>query len=143
MLVNSKFIIYNQVVMSIPNIIDKIKSKFDIDKITIMYLFIIVGVGISSFGLGKLSVVSNSNKDDNSLIAKREDSIVNNNIDIGSTPATTKSTDKKMYVASKNGKMYYTVGCSGVKRIKLENQVWFNSKIDAEKSGYTLSSACK
>jgi hypothetical protein len=136
MLVNSKFIIYNQVVMSIPNIIDKIKRKIHIDKVTIMYLFIIAGVGISSFCLGRLSLNANSNSKNDTV------KIETNNQTDDEIPDVNIST-QKMYLASKNGKMYYSIGCSGAKRIKLENQVWFSSRADAEKSGYTLSSACK
>jgi hypothetical protein len=50
---------------------------------------------------------------------------------------------ERRYVASKNGKMYYSLGCSGAKRIKKENEVWFSTSLDAEKSGYTRSSTCK
>ena len=39
--------------MSITNFMHKIKDNTGIDKVTILYLCIIVGVGISSFGLGR------------------------------------------------------------------------------------------
>lgn len=143
MLVNSKFIIYNQVSMSIPNIIDKIKSKIDIDKITIMYLFVIIGVGISSFGLGRLSVMNDIIKNSNLSVIEADTSATKNNVIIINKDFSTESASKKMYVASKNGKMYYKIDCSGANRIKTENQIWFSSKTEAEKSGYTLSSTCK
>lgn len=47
------------------------------------------------------------------------------------------------YVASKNGTKYYLATCSGAKRIKDENKVWFASVEDAKASGRTLSSTCK
>ena len=146
MLASSQFINYNQVSMSIPNIFHKIKSKSLIDKSTIMYLFIIVGVGIGSFGLGRLSVV-NTDKDsvDNGI------SILSNKALLGD--ANIKENDSKLiepinnvkekrYVASKNGKMYYSPGCSGASRIKPENQIWFSTSQDAEKSGYSKSKSC-
>ena len=141
MLVSSKFIIYNQVSMSIPNLIHKIKSRTSLDKTTIMYLLIIVGVGISSFGLGRISISDGFN---NYKEIQTETKGVDENKDIANTKIPlVQTTGKKMYLASKNGKMYYSIGCSGANRIKQENQIWFSSKIDAEKSGYTLSSSCR
>lgn len=129
--------------MSIPNLIYKIKSKTNIDKVTIMYLFIIVVVGISSFGLGRISI-DNGSSENNSIDITEAKNLSKNQDENDSEILTTQiqSTEKR-YVASKNGKMYYSIGCSGAKRIKKENEVWFSSKIDAEKSGYVLSSTCK
>lgn len=132
--------------MSIPNLIYKIKSKTDLDKVTLIYLFIIVGVGISSFGLGRISISNNSKKSSDSDIGiiTTENLLKNKtttNNEIFSTE-TTQSTEKR-YVASKNGKMYYSIGCSGAGRIKKENEIWFNTSEDAEKSGYIMSSTCK
>lgn len=47
------------------------------------------------------------------------------------------------YVASKTGKKYYLPSCSGAKRIKEENKVWFDTKAAAEAAGYTAASTCK
>lgn len=47
-----------------------------------------------------------------------------------------------MYLASKNGTKYYLPSCSGAKRIKDENKVWFATKADAEASGRTPASNC-
>ncbi len=47
------------------------------------------------------------------------------------------------YVASKNGTKYYLATCSGAKRIKDENKVWFASVEDAKASGRTAASNCK
>jgi len=44
------------------------------------------------------------------------------------------------FVGSKNGTKYYTPGCSGTKRIKPENYIWFNSADDAQLQGYTKGS---
>jgi len=144
MLAISQFIIYNQVSMSIPNLFHKIKSKINIEKITIIYMFIIVGVGIGSFGLGRLSIDNNLNNTDNIPLKEVKSlylskNLINNDI----LPPVSLVGAEKRYVASKNGKMYYSVGCSGAKRINPENEVWFSTALDAEKSGFTLASACK
>ena len=130
--------------MSITNLIHKIKSNTYLDKTTIVYLFVIIGVGIGSFGLGRISVDNGLDINMNELdisTAKalyQEDSISDDNV-LGVQPSSL----EKRYVASKNGKMYYSIGCGGASRIKPENEVWFSSKEDAEKSGYALSTTCK
>ena len=133
--------------MSIPEIIDKIKSKTGIDKTTILYLFIIVGVGIGSFCLGKISQQRNFPDVDN--IIKTQDIVQNSSIPVQnvnsniSSQATQINPVEKRYIASKNGKMFYTLNCGGAKRIKPENAIWFATREDAEKSGFTFSSMCK
>lgn len=130
--------------MSIPNLIHKIKSKIGIDKSTILFLFIIVGVGISSFGLGRLSVPNNVNAKNDIVIADSGNLLENRNVKDNEILAIeTIQSGEKRYVASKNGKMYYSLGCGGANRIKKENEVWFSTKEDAEKSGFTMSSTCK
>lgn len=131
--------------MSITNFINKIKSRIDIDKSTFLFLFIIIGVGISSFALGRLSL----DKNFSSKIELQASGINPNTIltdqdknDSNHTLNDEKSKEKR-YVASKNGKIYYPIGCTSAKRIKPENEVWFSSESDALKSGYTKSSMCK
>ncbi len=129
--------------MSIHNIFHKIKSRVGLDNITIVYLFVIIGVGIGSFAMGRLSVSDIYNRSENMAQVKQEsfvESVEENNVDIS---ITEEMQLEKRYVASKNGKMYYPLGCSGAKRIKKENEVWFSTTEEAEKSGYTKSSTCK
>jgi hypothetical protein len=47
------------------------------------------------------------------------------------------------YMASKSGSKYYLPSCSGAKRIKEENEVWFKTKEEAEKAGYGPAAGCK
>jgi hypothetical protein len=53
-----------------------------------------------------------------------------------------KSVEKGSIVASKSGKKYYFPWCSGVKRIKMENRIYFDTELDAQNKGLTLSSTC-
>lgn len=46
---------------------------------------------------------------------------------------------KGLFVASKSGKKYYWPWSSWAKRIKTENQVWFNSEKEAMAAGYSKS----
>jgi hypothetical protein len=132
--------------MSIPDIFDKIKQNTGIDKVTVLYLFIIIGVGIASFGLGRLSLDNKFDPKGNNnwIISEKENVLENQNVDNSNVlTASSIQSGEKRYVASKNGKMYYSLGCSGAKRIKPENEIWFSTKEDAEKSGFTFSSTCK
>ncbi len=133
--------------MSINDFVNKIKKNIAIDTFTIMCLLVIIGVGIASFFLGRLSIVDNNintdygvkiidTRDQQASIAKIEaDQIVDND-----SPEIAK---EKRYVASKSGKLYYSLGCSGVKRIAEKNMIWFSTKEEAEKSGFEFSSSCK
>lgn len=47
------------------------------------------------------------------------------------------------YVASKNGSVYHLPWCSGAKRIRDENKVWFDTKTEAEAAGYRPAANCK
>lgn len=65
---------------------------------------------------------------------------VNNN-----TPRSTLNPQKldTRVVVSKNSDKYHYSWCSGAKRIKPENQIWFTSTAEAESSGYVLAGNCK
>lgn len=65
------------------------------------------------------------------LLDKKDGSSNTQNLDI--RPVNGK------YAASKNGTKYYTPGCSGLKRIKKENIIWFNSVEDAILQGYSAA----
>lgn len=53
-----------------------------------------------------------------------------------------KEVEKGSIVASKNGKKYYFAWCSGINRIKKENRIYFDTEIDAQNKGLTLSISC-
>jgi hypothetical protein len=61
----------------------------------------------------------------------------NSNVKINNFKMNTK------VVASKNSNKYHYSWCSGAKRIKPENQIWFNSAQEAESRGYTLAGNCQ
>ncbi|MEI7688766.1 MAG: hypothetical protein WCI91_01120 [Candidatus Nomurabacteria bacterium] len=133
--------------MSINDFMDKIKGKIGLDVYTLICLCIIVIVSVASFGLGRLSVLNTIDKsnsklgNDNTSLVKGE--IGNSNIVENDTVVDSSLSKKRMYVASKNGKLYYSLGCSGAKRISAKNEIWFATTSEAEKAGFTLSASCK
>ncbi len=46
------------------------------------------------------------------------------------------------YVASRSGTKYHLPWCSGAKRIKEGNKVWFNSENEARAAGFAPASNC-
>lgn len=125
----------------------------------ILFLIILILVGSASFELGRLSK-GNSNSGikiqypDGTISesANAIDAISNTkninleNKSIISSPQTpTKNTNsvQSIFFASKRGHKYYPETCSAGKTIKKENRVYFGTKTEAEKAGYTLSSSCK
>lgn len=130
--------------MSIHNFLNKIKAINTIDNTHFMYFYIVFFVGLASFGLGRLSVDKSSVGEDSILILNTEQN-PDTALSLGNDDSSTNSNVafNMQYVASKNGKLYYTPDCSGAKRLKPENQIWFKSSQDAEKSGYTFSTSCE
>jgi len=52
------------------------------------------------------------------------------------------ATTAKSFVASKNSTKYHLPWCSGAKRIKEENKVWFSSEAEAKATGRTPAANC-
>lgn len=127
-------------------------------------LFIgVILLSFISYGIGRLSVpqpqepiiIQASSKDilkDNSIV-KEEIKPKEKNLTAQTQNDSIKSEKTKeenkiiknigLYVASKNGTKYHLPTCSGAKRIKEENKIWFDSKQEAEKAGYSPAKNCK
>ena len=124
--------------MIITDKLNKIKAKTGIDKTTLLFLFIIILVALTSFCLGRVSTKLNNNTPIDSK--NLEASILEEN---QNQEQKTFVVNEKRYIASKNGEKYYLPNCSGASKIKPENMIWFGTKEEAEKSGYELSTTCK
>ncbi len=129
--------------MIINDFFNKIKGKISIDNTTIMCFFVLILVALSSFGLGRMSM----NNEINSKLKLENENIQVVKSEVGKSGEEELLNEvdhekKKMYIASKNGKLYYSTGCSGAKRISEKNALWFANREDAEKSGYVFASSC-
>jgi hypothetical protein len=98
---------------------------------------LIIVVGTLAFGLGRMSRV----------VEEREPIKIENiapatvnAAQVVSVPAP--SAAKGQVAASKNGTKYYFPTCSGIKRIKPENLVWFKTEADAKAAGLSIASGC-
>ena len=121
---------------------EKIKG---IDKKPVYLILTIVLVAVGSFYLGKMSNSTQSNENVNIVNSKGgrvagdykpKDGIISNK-----PPLQIEGLEAK-YVASKNGKLYYRIGCGSSSRIKDENKVFFESANEAESAGFQASASC-
>lgn len=96
---------------------------------------IIFFTGLSGFGLGRLSVDVTPHTPLSVIEPpKNQTELIN----------TLNSSDKSsaQVVASRNGTTYYYSWCTGVKRIKEENKIWFSTSKKAEQAGLKLAGNC-
>ncbi|MDP2593210.1 MAG: hypothetical protein Q8P52_00980 [bacterium] len=109
-------------------------------------------VGFLSFGLGRLSIIKEGRE---GIKVEFSPEILTGAA--GSIPNASQNSDDKnasesefenvaakegKYVGSKSGSKYHLPWCSGAQRIKKENEVWFDSKEEAAKAGYTPAANC-
>jgi len=121
--------------MSITYFLNKIKDRIRVDYTTLLLSVLITVIGLTSFGIG---ILFEKNKNIN--FNQKDDYLVINDIPENNTQQTN---NNGMYVASKNGKMYYKNDCAAVKRIKDENKIWFRTEDEAIGFGYIKSKTCK
>ncbi|MFZ2252750.1 MAG: hypothetical protein WAW13_01085 [Minisyncoccia bacterium] len=110
---------------------------------------LIIGVSLVSFFLGRISVRDGLSSDitpQKTLKASLQGSVASptrNETSPKPTVTTSQSETQKGYVASKSGTKYHLPWCGSAKQIKEENKIWFATKEEAEKAGYTPASNCK
>lgn len=111
---------------------------------------IIVLVGVSSFGLGRLSSVwsdkepirieePNMPPDNNNMAATNNNRVISQINSLNNKGADS----QKKYVASKSGSAYHYPWCPGAAKIKEENKIWFFTKEEAESKGYKPAQNCE
>ncbi|MEI6022626.1 MAG: hypothetical protein WCQ32_02180 [bacterium] len=74
------------------------------------------------------------------LSGKTQPAAINTNTTQNNTSSIDTQNVTGKYVGSRNGKKYYTVGCSGTKRIKPANLIYFKDIQDAQLQGYSKGS---
>lgn len=101
---------------------------------------------VGSFGLGRLSAIwpekqplvitQNAELRTPTVVAAEK------NETVGGLALSVQNSASGKYVASKNGSAYHYPWCSGAKRIKEENKIWFQTKEEAEAKGYKPAANC-
>lgn len=96
---------------------------------------IVVLVGLTSFGLGRLSAGGGAGAPRLIINAPLAPAV-------SQTASAASAQQGGAYVASKSGSKYYLTGCSGANRIKEENKVYFDSVDQAKAAGYEPAANC-
>lgn len=124
---------------------EKIKYFIESDKgKDILTVVIVILVGLGSFGIGRLSKENYASGIKIEYPNQKANAIESFESVKSIVPSqNTLQKNSQNYFASKRGSKYYSVDCSSGKTIKEENRIYFSSSIEAEKSGFELSSSCK
>jgi len=113
---------------------------------------VILLVGFSSFGLGRLSVLSDNVEpvsiEENGQVLSSNTLDNTDQVSLNQTASVAESIPAVLsvggkVVASKNGTKYYFPWCGGVSKIAETNKVWFNSEAEAKAKGYGPAANCK
>ena len=108
-----------------------VKSNLDI-KEDIFIVLVIILIGLSGFGLGKLSALEKG----------RELVQIKPQNQSASALSIAPESSQGLLVASKTGKKYHFPWCAGASQITDKNKIWFNSYEEAQKAGYASASNC-
>lgn len=106
----------------------------------LFWALVIVLTASVSFGLGRLSKIEEARvpiKVEKSNVLASASAINLSDKEQGS------EMPEKSIVASKRGKKYHYIWCSGAKTIKEENKIFFATEAEAERAGYTLAANCQ
>ena len=119
----------------------------------LLLCFVILLVGLTSFGLGRLSVreaasppvVLRTTEGEEVPISLLKDPKVLSAVAPAKQSAAIAGGEGEIlgaFMASRNGKKYYPSTCVAAKRILPANRVWFDTREEAEARGYTPAANC-
>lgn len=119
----------------------KIKSFTGLlDRKDVYMALLIILTAISSYILGMLA---GTQRADTPVVIRNTGAIITATPVVPTTkPVTSESPAQGLYVGSKSGTKYHLPTCSGALRISEANKIWFATKAEAEKAGYTPALNC-
>ncbi len=121
----------------------KIKTLLSDSRVYLGLLVVVVGV--ASFGLGRLSMVTEVPAQRPEAPARDQSASVSQPLPVPPPPAAPLRTQEPVgegVVASKSGERYHYPWCPGAKQIKEANRITFASAALAEAAGYTRAANC-
>ncbi len=134
-----QFLMYNNGV-SIQELARKFKDF--LTNTDVVLILIILSTAILSFLLGRASVMQKESSIQNFTESNPKYQVIESKPSV-LTSTSTANHENTQYVASKSGTKYHLPWCAGAKQIKEENKIFFNSKDEAERAGYTPAGNCK
>ncbi len=108
----------------------KIKRFYANIPLEVLFSIIIILVGFSAFGLGRLSVLTEQKQTITPLY--------NNSLSVKPTVVL-----RGTVVASKKGTKYHYPWCPGALKMSEKNKRWFDSIQDARNAGYLPAGNCR
>jgi hypothetical protein len=129
----------------------RVKDSSNIREDIFIVLAVIL-IGLSGFGLGKLSALEKSRGE---VEIEKADfilatSTINKTIKAVDVPVpmsaaamVASENSQGLLVASKSGQKYHFPWCPGASQIADKNKIWFDSYEQAQKAGYTPATNCK
>ncbi len=118
------------------------KFKDFLTNTDVVLILIILSTAILSFLLGRASVIQKESPIQNFTESNTKYQVIESKPSV-LTSTSTANLENSQYIASKSGTKYHLPWCAGAKQIKEENKIFFNSKDEAERAGYTPASNCK
>lgn len=135
------------------SLIEKFKKVKDFIQNNKKELFIsasFVLMAFIAFGLGRMSALEEQKYPiwfeevgEEEISVKNTKSEILNPKQIQNFKSQPPNLNEKTLVGSKNSNLYHYIWCSGAKRIKQENKIFFSSKEEAEKAGYKPAGNCE
>lgn len=134
--------------------VSSLKDRFSGNGATSRYYTatIVILVGLSSFGLGRLSIQDDNKEpiiiEESSQMAESStiaDAFIAGKLQVSAVSKSVSAPTAQggKIVASKNGTKYYFPWCSGASRIADTNKIWFNSEAEARSRGLQPAANCK
>ncbi len=110
----------------------------------VYYSVLLILIAVIAFGLGRYSVSLDSHADykDMSPIVVNMPPATVSGVSTSSNSDSASQIIEKNYVASKKGAKYHHLWCPGAGQIKEENKIYFATKEEAERFGYTPAANC-
>ncbi len=123
-----------------------IAEVLEIIKKNLYLILLLILISLLSFQLGRISKTASQpiKIEKASILEIQNSKVKNQNLGNGRDAGEMEDEFKLDFrvVVSKNSNKYHFLWCSGAKRIKEENKIFFNSESEAISAGYTLAGNC-
>ncbi len=137
--------LFNEIQYQRDVLVSRVAHVRDISK-DVFILLIIALVAIGAFLLGRISAAETLKKQNLRILHAGESAMQTNKEkrpQSGSVPTINLTASAGHYVGSISGTTFHLPWCSGAKRIREENKVWFATKAEAIGKGYKAAANCK
>lgn len=122
------------------NILTKLLTRVKEHQKDIFLAFCIALIALIGYNLGKINALQKTPI--NITDGEADVYTAVGDKDTAEDPAKPKAVIDRRVVVSKNSDKYHFTWCSGAKRIKEENKLWFENEAAAQAAGYVKAGNC-